>query len=156
LKADTGIIKQAFLQCGNFLHSDGRENHLINVKGVDNTLLDPNGWRGWSKYRSYEVVSPDFDCMITLISATENLNTNLKAVTLKQLRDECTRRGISKSGIKPELLTRLQAHEAQLQKTDEDDEELASYVIQLETYIMEASMPGSPRAFDFPEDYALD
>jgi hypothetical protein len=94
--------------------------------------------------------------MIALISAIEDLNTNLKAVTLKQLRDECTRRGISKSGTKPELLTRLQAHEAQLQKTDEDDEELASPVIQLGTTIMEAFMPGSLRAFDFPEDHALD
>jgi hypothetical protein len=46
LKADTGMIKQAFLQYGISVHSDGRENHLINVKGVDNTLLDSNGWRG--------------------------------------------------------------------------------------------------------------
>jgi hypothetical protein len=68
------------------------------------------------------------------------------------IRDE----EISKSGTKPELLIRLQAHGAQLQKTDEDDEELASPIIQLKTSIMEASMPGSPRAFDFPEDHALD
>jgi hypothetical protein len=156
LKANTGMIKQAFLQCSIFVYPDGCEDYLINVKGVDNTLLDPNGWRSWSEYRNHEVVSPDFDHITALISATKDLNTNLKAVILKQLRDECTRRGISKSVTKPELLIRLQAHEAQLQKTDEDDEELTSSVIQLGTPIMEASMPGSPKAFDFPEDHALD
>jgi hypothetical protein len=61
LRKDSKMIKQAFLQYGISIHSDGREDHLINIKRVDNSSLDPNGWRGWSEFRSHEVVSDDFD-----------------------------------------------------------------------------------------------
>jgi hypothetical protein len=80
------MIKRAFLQCGISIHPDGHKNHLINIKEVDNSSLDFNEWRGWSNYHTHEMVSPDFDHMTALISATEKLNTNIKAVTLKQLQ----------------------------------------------------------------------
>jgi hypothetical protein len=85
LSANTSIIKQAFLQCGISIHPDGHKNYLINIKEVDNSSLDPNGWRDWSNYYTHEVISPDFDHITALISATEELNTNIKAVTLRQL-----------------------------------------------------------------------
>jgi hypothetical protein len=48
--------------------------------------------------------------MTALVSATEGVS--IKLVTRKQLQAECVRRGIPRSGIKPELLARLQAHKA--------------------------------------------
>jgi hypothetical protein len=67
------------------------------------------------------------------------------------------RRGIPKSGTKPELLAKLQTHEkhqAGEQKTDDDN--LASpIIVQLGTPIIEPIDPGSPGAFDFPEDHKL-
>jgi hypothetical protein len=44
--ANTSIIKQAFLQYGIFIYPDGHKDHLINIKEVDNSSLDFNGWRG--------------------------------------------------------------------------------------------------------------
>jgi hypothetical protein len=158
LKLETAMISQSFRDCGISIHPDGRENHLINIKGIDNNLLDPNGWRGWSDYRSHEIVSDDCDYMTALISASEELGYSLKAVTLKQLQEECIRRGIPKSGTKPELLAKLQAHEVQQtggQKAGVDDEEFAPVVV-LGTPIIEPVSPGSPRAFEFPEDGLLD
>jgi hypothetical protein len=48
MQADKELFRKAFLNYGIFIHSDGRENHLINIKGVDNTAIDPNGWFGYS------------------------------------------------------------------------------------------------------------
>jgi hypothetical protein len=42
LRGDFGLIKQAFIQCGISIHPDGHEDHLINIKGVDNSSIDPN------------------------------------------------------------------------------------------------------------------
>jgi hypothetical protein len=67
------------------------------------------------------------------------------------------RRGIPKSGTKPELLAKLQTHEkhqAGKQKTDNDN--LAgSIIVQLGTLIIEPIDSGFPKAFDFPEDHKL-
>jgi hypothetical protein len=35
LREDFDLIKQAFVQCGIFIYSDGHEDHLINIKRVD-------------------------------------------------------------------------------------------------------------------------
>jgi hypothetical protein len=120
LRKNSGMIKQAFLQYGISIHPDGREDHLINIKRVDNSLLDPNGWRGLSEFRSHEVVPEDFDYMTALISATEELKPSLRSVTQKQLQEECISRGLAKSGAKADLLARLQAYEAQ-QATKEEE-----------------------------------
>jgi hypothetical protein len=61
LQADPDLIQRAFLNCGISIHPDGSEDHLINIKVIENSSLDPNGWRGSSEYQSYEVVSEDFD-----------------------------------------------------------------------------------------------
>jgi hypothetical protein len=102
-------------------------------------------------------VSPDFDHITALISATKELNTNIKAVTLRQLQEKCMRQEIPKSGTKPKLLAKLQTHEkhqADKQKTDNDN--LASpIIVQLETPIIEPIDPGSPKAFDFPKNHKL-
>jgi hypothetical protein len=150
LRADTELIKRAFLQYGISIHPDGTEDHLINIKGVDNSSTDPNGWRGESKYNDYEVVSEDYDYMKALISAIEELKPSITAVTPKQLQEECISRGLAKSGTKPELMARLQAHEAESIK---NEEEFATIDLTLGTPIPDTPIPNSPRAFDFPEDY---
>jgi hypothetical protein len=94
LQADPALIERAFLHRGISIHPDGHEDHLINIKGVDNSSIDSNGWRSSSDYRSYEVVSEDFDYITTLISATEELKPSIKTVTLKQLQKECVNRGV--------------------------------------------------------------
>jgi hypothetical protein len=68
------------------MHPDGHEDHLINIKGVDNSSIDPNGWRGWSAHNSHAIVNEDFDYMTALISATEELKPSLKPVTLSRLQ----------------------------------------------------------------------
>jgi hypothetical protein len=97
------------------IHLDGREDHLISIKGVANTAIDPNGWFGYSQVDNVldaHVMVPDEDDLMTaLVSATKGLS--IKLITQKQLQAECARRGIPRSGTKPELLARLQAHEAQ-------------------------------------------
>jgi hypothetical protein len=158
LKLETAMISQSFRDCGIFIHPDGREDHLINIKGIDNNLLDSNGWRGWFDYRSHEIVSADCDYITALISASEKLEYSFNAVTLKQLQEQCIRRGVSKSGTKPELLAKLQAHEVQQtggQKANVDDEEFAC-VVMLGTPIIEPVSPGSFKAFEFPEYGLLD
>jgi hypothetical protein len=47
LSADKELIRKAFLNYGIFIHFDGRENHLISIKGVENTDIDPNGYFGY-------------------------------------------------------------------------------------------------------------
>jgi hypothetical protein len=93
------VIQQAFVQCGISIRPDGREDHLINIKGVDNSTIDPNGWRGWSAQNSHAIVDEDFDYMTSLISATEELKPSLRTVTQKQLQEECVRRGLVKSSV---------------------------------------------------------
>jgi hypothetical protein len=110
LQKDPDLIKRAFLHYGISIHPDGTEDHLINIKKVDNSSINPNEWRSSSEYRSYEVVSEDFDYMTALISAAEELKPSIKTVTLKQLQEECVHRGLAKSGTKPELLAKLQAY----------------------------------------------
>jgi hypothetical protein len=149
LQKDPKLIKRAFLQYGISIHPDGTEDHFINIKGVDNSSIDPNGWRSSSEYRSYEVVSEDFDYMTALISAAEELKPSIKTVTFKQLQEECINRGLAKSGTKLELLARLQAYESDNVKT----EEFATIDLTLGTPIPDTPIPSSPRAFDFPEDY---
>jgi hypothetical protein len=43
LSANKGLIRKAFLNYGIFIHSDGRKDHLLSIKGVDSTAIDPNG-----------------------------------------------------------------------------------------------------------------
>jgi hypothetical protein len=85
LQADPALVERAFLHCGISIHPDGHEDYLINIKAVDNSSINPNGWRSSSEYRSYEVISEDFDYIAALILATEELKPSIKTVTLKQL-----------------------------------------------------------------------
>jgi hypothetical protein len=114
LSADRGLICKAFLNCGISIHPDGREDHVLSIRGVDSTAIDPNGWFGYSAVgnalEAHALIPDDDDLMTALVSATEGVS--IKLVTQKQLRAECARRGIPRSGNKPELLVRLQAHEA--------------------------------------------
>jgi hypothetical protein len=116
LSADKKLIRKAFLNCGIFIHFDGRKNQLISIKGVNNTAIDPNGWFGYSEVGNaldaHATIPDDDDLMTALVSATEGMG--IKLVMQKQLQAECTRRGIPKSGTKPELLAKLQAHKAQI------------------------------------------
>jgi hypothetical protein len=120
-------------------------DHLSNIKGVDNSSLDSNGWRGRSLHHNHQVVSVDFDYMTALISAAEELKPNINTVTQKQLQEEHVRRGLAKPGFKAELLARLQAYEVR--------EEFATIELTLGTSIPDTPI-ASPRAFDFPEDYS--
>jgi hypothetical protein len=168
LRANTNLIKQLFLHCGIFIHSSGCEDHLINIKGVDNSSLDPNGWRGWSAHNNYAIVDEDFDYMTALISAVEELKPSLKTVTQKQLQEECIRRGFAKSGTKADILARLQQYESQQNsgsETSESDieEEFATVELELGTLIPDTPMPvvdslmyELPEDFKFSEDYSED
>jgi hypothetical protein len=95
------------------------------------------------------VVLEDFDYMTALISAVEKLKPSIKTVIFKQLQEECINRGLAKSGIKLELLAKLQAYESDNVKT----KEFATIDLTLGTPIPDTFIPSSPRAFDFPEDY---
>jgi hypothetical protein len=68
LSADKELIRKAFLNCGIFIHPDGREDQLISIKGVDNTAIDPNGWFGFlavgNALDAYAMI-PDDDDFIT-------------------------------------------------------------------------------------------
>jgi hypothetical protein len=48
LSANKELVRKAFFNCGISIHPDGRENHLISIKGVKNTDIDPNGYFGYS------------------------------------------------------------------------------------------------------------
>jgi hypothetical protein len=76
----------------------------------------------------------------------------LKLVTKGQLREECERRGLAKSGNKPEFLARLQAHEAQRQAGGDDEDEVASIHITLGTPITINSPFSSPPSSPKNED----
>jgi hypothetical protein len=43
MQADRELFRKAFLNCGISIHPDGRDDHLISIKGVNNTAIDPNG-----------------------------------------------------------------------------------------------------------------
>jgi hypothetical protein len=75
------MIKQLFLHYGIFIYPSGCEDHLINIKGVDNSSLDSNEWRGWSAHNNHAIIDEDFDYMTALISAVEELKPSLKTVT---------------------------------------------------------------------------
>jgi hypothetical protein len=113
LWANRELIRKAFLNYGIFIHSDGRKDHLLSIKGVGNKAIDPNGWFGYSAagnaFDAYATIPDDDGLMTALFSAIEGVN--IKLVTQKQLQAECARQGIPRSGTKPELLARLQAHE---------------------------------------------
>jgi hypothetical protein len=87
MQADKELFRKAFLNCGIFIHPDGREDHLISIKGVDNTAIDPNGWFGYSQVGNaldeHAIVPDDDDLMTALVSAAEGVI--IKLVTRKQL-----------------------------------------------------------------------
>jgi hypothetical protein len=158
LKEDLDLIKQSFLQCGISIHPDGHEDHLINIKGVDNSTIDPNGWRDWSAHNSHAIIDEDFDYLTALISAIKELKPSLRTVTQKQLQEECVRRWLAKSGTKANLLARLQLHELQ-QKFGNDkvqsdiEEEFADVVLELETPIPDSPMTmAESLMYALPED----
>jgi hypothetical protein len=168
LRANTDLIKQLFLHCGISIHPSGCEDHLINIKGVDNSSLDPNGWRGWSAHNNHAIVNEDFDYMTALISAVEELKPSLKTVTQKQLQEECTCRGLAKSGTKASMLARLQQYESQQNSSSETsesdtEEEFATIELELGTPIPDTPMPvvdslmyELSEDFKFSEDYSED
>jgi hypothetical protein len=144
-----------------FIHPDGHEDHLINIKGVDNSTIDPNRWHGWSAHNSHAIVDEDFDYMTALISATEELKPSLRTVTQKQLQKECVRRGLAKSGTKADLLDRLQVHESQQNSggntiQNNIEEEFADVELKLRTPI-----PNTPESvaesliYELPEDFEV-
>jgi hypothetical protein len=114
LSADKWLIRKAFLNFGISIHPDSREDHLLSIKGVENTAIDHNGWFGYSEVgnalEAHALIPDDDDLMTALVSATEGVS--IKLVRQKQLQAERARRGIPRSGTKPELLARLQAHKA--------------------------------------------
>jgi hypothetical protein len=99
-----------------YIYFDVRENHLVSIKGGENTDIDPNGYFGYSQvgnaFDSYCTIPADDDLMTALVSAMKGMRPTLKHVTKGQFQEECERRGLAKLGNKPELLARLQAHEA--------------------------------------------
>lgn len=143
LLADRDLIRKAFLNCGIFIHPDGREDHLINVKGVNNTTIDPNGWFGYSQvgnaFDTCATVPDDDDLMTALVSAAEGVS--IKLVAQKQHQEEGIRRGIPKSGTKSELLVRLQAHQG---AGEEDEFATITIRIELGTPISSSSPPSGP------------
>jgi hypothetical protein len=143
------------------LHPNGHEDHLINIKGVDNSTIDPNGWRGWSAHNSHAIVDEYFDYMTALISATEELKPSLRTVTQKQLQEECVRRGLGKSGTKADLLARLQMHESQQNYGGDEVEigigdEFAAVELELGTPIPDSPLPVTETlVYDLSKDSKL-
>jgi hypothetical protein len=156
LSANRELIRKAFLNCSISIHPDGREDHLISIKRVKNTNIDPNGYFGYSQMcnalDNYCTIPADDDLMTALVSATEGMRPPLKLVTKEQLQEECERRGLAKSGNKPELLATLQAHEAQQQAGGDDENEVASIHITLGTPITINSPFSSPPSNPKNED----
>jgi hypothetical protein len=91
--------------------------------------------------------------MTALVFAIDGMRP-LKLVTKTQLQEKCERWGVTKSGNKPELLARLQAHEAQQQgggHGGDEEDEVASIHITLGTPIRNSpfsSPPSSPKNED--------
>jgi hypothetical protein len=97
---------------------------------------------------NYCTIPADDDFMTALVSAIEGMRRPLKLVTKTQLQEEYKRRGVTKSGKKPELLTRLQAHEAQQQGGGHDGDEkdeVASIHITLGTPIRNSPFLALPQ-----------
>jgi hypothetical protein len=103
-------------------------------------------------FDNYCTIPADDDLMTALVSAIEGMRPPLKLVTKGQLQEECKRRGLAKSGNKPELLARLQAHEAQQQAGGDDEDEVASIHITLGTPITINSPFSSPPSSPKNED----
>jgi hypothetical protein len=158
MQADRELFRKAFFNRGIFIYPDGRKDHLISIKGVNNTAIDPNGWFGYSQvgnaFDKHAMVPDDDDLMTALVSAAEGVT--IKLVTRKQLQAECLRRGIPKSRTKPELLARFQAYEAQgagqgtgdIADGGDEDDELVSIHITLGTPFTNSPFfnpPSSPR-----------
>jgi hypothetical protein len=148
LSANKELIRKAFLNYSISIHSDGRENHLISIKRVENTDIDPNGYFGYSQMGNaldnYCTIPADDDLMTALVSATKEMRPPLKLVTKEQLQKECKRRRLAKSGNKPELLAKLQAHKAQQQAGGDNEDEVARIHITLGTPITINSPFSSP------------
>jgi hypothetical protein len=100
---------------------------------------------------NYYIIPADDDLMTALVSATEGMRPPLKLVTKEQLQKKCERRGLAKSGNKPELLARLQAHKAQQADGDNEDK-VASIHITLGTSISINSPFSSPPSSPKNED----
>jgi hypothetical protein len=100
---------------------------------------------------NYCTIPADDDLMTALVSAIEGMKPPLKLVTKGQLQEECERRGLAKSGNKPELLARLQAHEAQ-QADGDDENKVASIHITLGTPMSINSPFSSPPSSPKNED----
>jgi hypothetical protein len=81
LSADKRLIREAFLNCGISIHPDGREDHLLSIKGLYNTAMDPNGWFGYSEVgnalEAHALIPDDDDLMTALVSATEGVSIKL-------------------------------------------------------------------------------
>jgi hypothetical protein len=133
LSADRKLIRKAFFNYGIFIHSDGREDHLISIKRVENTDIDPNGYFNYSQvgnaFDNYCTIPADDDLITALMFAIKGMKPPLKLVTKEQFQKEYERQGLAKSGNKPELLARLQAHEAQQAGGDDEDEVASIYII---------------------------
>jgi hypothetical protein len=97
---------------------------------------------------NYCTIPADDDLITALVSATKEMKPPLKLVTKEQLQKEYKRRKLAKSGNKPELLAKLQAHKAQ-QAGGDDENEVASIHITLGTPISInspfSSPPSSPK-----------
>jgi hypothetical protein len=111
LSADKKLIRKAFFNYGIFIYPDGRKNHLISIKGVENTDIDPNGYFGYlqmgNALDNYCIIPADDDLITALVFAIEGMRPSLKLVTKEQFQKKCERRGLAKLGNKPELLARL-------------------------------------------------
>jgi hypothetical protein len=150
MQTNKKLFCKAFLNCGMFIHPDGRKDHLINIKEVNNTAIDSNGWFGYSQmgnvFNKHAIIPDDDDLITALISAAEGVI--IKPVIRKQLQAKCLRQRIPKSGTKPELLARLQAYKAQKagQKTGDvandgnENDKLASIHIILGTLFTRAAI----------------
>jgi hypothetical protein len=143
------------------MHPNGHEGHLINFKGVDNSTIDPNGWRGWSAHNSHAIADEDLDYMRALISATEELKPSLRTVTQKQLQEECVRRGLGKSGTKADLLARLEMYESQQNSGGNEVEsdigdEFAAVELELGIPIPDSPLPVTETlVYDLPKNSGL-
>jgi hypothetical protein len=48
LSIDKELIRKIFLNYGISIYSDGRKGHLISIKGVNNTVINFNGYFSYS------------------------------------------------------------------------------------------------------------
>jgi hypothetical protein len=48
--ANDGLIQKAFLNCGISIHPNGSQDHLISIKDIDSSRIQPNKWRGVASF----------------------------------------------------------------------------------------------------------